>query len=169
MYSYDCVIQISRTLSSCETETYPIQQQPYLSTPAPTIFTILLSKLPIYNCKNHGLTLSFGKHHKLWGRGLMDLNEGRWLANIWQSPWRRLHASSVIHKMLLDRKPGGLQSMGSQEIGHGWAHKYSGIICPRQPQFLIYRSLIPLAPHQVPICKRLQSMERHVPLVLTNG
>ena len=51
---------------------------------------------------------------------VQEMQVGSW---VWKNPWRRgwpIHSSLLAWKIPMTEKPGRLQSMGSQRVGHDW-------------------------------------------------
>ena len=48
-----------------------------------------------------------------------------WVRSLGQEVGMATHSSILTWRIPMDRDPGGLQSMGSQKVGHDWATKYS--------------------------------------------
>ena len=159
------VWSISRTLSSCKTETPPAVNNG-------SLFPLPLPPHPwqppfyfpnyIYNFKNLDFQhISFGKLPQALGRGLMDLNEGRRLANIWQRVPGEGNDNLLQYSCLKNPMDRGAWRVTVHGVtkNRTWLSTQVPLVrsSSSRAQFLsssgVFLSLC--FPHRVPICKRL--------------
>ena len=57
--------------------------------------------------------------HGCWLRFLLDMT-----LSFFPGEGKASHSSIIAWRIPMDREPGGLQSMGSQRVGHGWVTKH---------------------------------------------